>query len=426
MAFVSYTGLKTPNDVITKMAEYIISRGYSVVEPLTDDTNIYDRASVDGKKFVFLDKTNTYFIHLRSFEWTNPFGTTDDAAMDIATPDTDIKYQGVAMTISEGYSRTQRWYNQYLVPLKYRSKDVQFVCMPVVNRSSHFTYPCALSDNPNVNSNSYTLYCNNTVSPSDTLIFSLVAENVGGDSANGWDYRAVHLIVGMLNKYDDWEGGIFMSGSAVPSTIKQAYDLFAKSSATDPFHEVKDSGILPVLSSGSISNTFLRIDIDDAPKESRGYIRWACSGTDNITGKPMSLPIRDPYGGGGGNGKIPHYGYIQSQGKLDWGRNINTLNCITLNMPIFMAVQVDPDVLHNYAGAGQVSGVYFVCMLNMQTSFCYEMSYPRSNDLCQVFSQSMRRGRFGFDGISIRQNEDDSDSAVGDITTHRHGIDGQG
>lgn len=421
MAYVAYANLENANQVLEKMAEYIVSRGFTIVQNVMDDTNIYDRSSVDGKKFVFMDKTNTYFIHLRSFEGICPFGTTDDAAMDIATPDVDNGYQGVAMTISEGYSATQRWYNQYLIPLNHRGRQPQFVCIPVVNRGSNYIYTS--EPNPDSNSNKYTLYCNNTTQPSDTLVFSLVAENVGGDAANGWDYRCVHMIVGMLNKYDSWEGGIFMSASAVPSTIKNACKLFAKSDGDDPFHEVKDDDILPVLSSGRISNTFLRIDIDDAPRESRGYIRWACSGTDNVTGKPMSLPIRDPRGQSG-NGRIPHYGYLQSQSRLDWGRNINTLNCITLNMPIFMAVQVDPDALKNYAGAGQVSGVYFVSMLNMQSSFCYEMSYPRSNDLCQVFSQSMRRGRFGFDGISIRQLEDDSDSVVGDITTTRKGLDG--
>ena len=198
--------------------------------------------------------------------------------------------------------------------------------------------------------------------------------------------------------------------------IKSAYDLFAKSSLEDEdaFYEIKDSGILPILSSGSVSNTFLRIDIDDAPKESRGYIRWASSGTDNVTGKPMSMPVRVS---GGGNGLIPHYANMQSQNNLDWGRNINTLNCITLNMPNYMAVRVDPDVLDNYAACGQVTGIYYVSMLNMQTSYLYEMSYPRSQDLCEVFSYSMRRGRFGFDGISIRQLEDDSDSTEGDITT---------
>lgn len=413
MAYVKYTDLETPDEVLTKMAEYITSRGYTIIEPLKDDTNIYDRSSVDGKKFVFMDRTQTYYVHLRSFNEIWPFGTTDDAYMDIQTPNVDYKYQGIAMTVSEGYSKTQRWYNQYLVPLNLRGKDVQFVCIPIPSRAELNSNG---TNNENYNLNKYTLYCNNIVEPSDTLIFSVVAENVGGDAYRGHDYRAVHLACGMLRKYDNWEGGFWFTGSTVPSMIKSAYDLFAKSSLEDEdaFYEIKDSGILPILSSGSVSNTFLRIDIDDAPKESRGYIRWASSGTDNITGKPMSMPVRVS---GGGNGLIPHYANMQSQNKLDWGRNINTLNCITLNMPNYMAVRVDPDVLNNYAACGQVTGVYYVSMLNMQTSYLYEMSYPKSNDLCEVFSYSMRRGRYGFDGISIRQVEDDSASTEGDITT---------
>ena len=413
MAYVKYTDLETPDEVLTKMAEYITSRGYTIIEPLKEDTNIYDRSSVDGKKFVFMDRTQTYYVHLRSFNEIWPFGTTDDAYMDIQTPNVDYKYQGIAMTVSEGYSKTQRWYNQYLVPLNLRGKDVQFVCIPIPSRAELNSNG---TNNENYNLNKYTLYCNNIVEPSDTLIFSVVAENVGGDAYRGHDYRAVHLACGMLRKYDNWEGGFWFTGSTVPSMIKSAYDLFAKSSLEDEdaFYEIKDSGILPILSSGSVSNTFLRIDIDDAPKESRGYIRWASSGTDNVTGKPMSMPVRVS---GGGNGLIPHYANMQSQNKLDWGRNINTLNCITLNMPNYMAVRVDPDVLNNYAACGQVTGIYYVSMLNMQTSYLYEMSYPRSQDLCEVFSYSMRRGRFGFDGISIRQLEDDSGSTEGDITT---------
>ena len=413
MSYVKYTDLETPDEVLTKMAEYITSRGYTIIEPLKDDTNIYDRSSVDGKKFVFMDRTQTYYVHLRSFNEIWPFGTTDDAYMDIQTPNVDYKYQGIAMTVSEGYSKTQRWYNQYLVPLNLRGKDVQFVCIPVPSRAELNSNG---TNNENYNLNKYTLYCNNIVEPSDTLIFSVVAENIGGDAYRGHDYRAVHLACGMLRKYDNWEGGFWFTGSTIPSMLKSAYDLFAKSSLEDEeaFYEIKDSGILPILSSGSVSNTFLRIDIDDAPKESRGYIRWASSGTDNVTGKPMSMPVRVS---GGGNGLIPHYANMQSQNKLDWGRNINTLNCITLNMPNYMAVRVDPDVLNNYAACGQVTGIYYVSMLNMQTSYLYEMSYPKSLDLCQTLSYSMRRGRYGFDGISIRQLEDDSDSTEGDITT---------
>lgn len=398
MSYVAYGGLSTPNDVIGKMYEYVVSRGYNIVEPIKDDLNIYDMSSVDGKKFVFMDRTDTYFIHVRSCNGINIFGISDDATMDITTPDISSDYSGIGLTVSEGYSRTQRWYNQYLVPIKHKAKDVQAVYIPVNDRSS---------TSVEANSKKYTLYCNNVSSPSDTLIFSVVAENVGSDGHLGHDYRAVHLVVGNLDKYDVWEGGLFFSGSSVPSLMKEAHKFFVPAKSGDSvndFFDVQDDGILPILSSGNITNTFLRIDIDEAPSDARGNIRWASSGKDNVTGKPLSIPVRVAKGG---NGLIPNYSSLQSTGELDWGRNINTLNCITVNFPLYFAVRVDPDAMDNYAGVGQVSGVYYVCLLNMQTCGTYEMSYPKSNDLCQVFSYSMRRGIYGFDGVSIRQNEND-------------------
>ena len=213
---------------------------------------------------------------------------------------------------------------------------------------------------------------------------------------------------------------MFYSTSSVPSLMKDAYYLFAKSEETEALaiaKDIQDQGILPVLSSGSISNTFLRIDIDEATSEPRGRILWACSGTDNITGKRMSSPIRVD---GGGNGVIPHYGVIQSTSPTDSGRNITTLNGISLEMPIYFAVIIDPDALNNYAGVGQVIGVYYVCSLNMQSTQTYEQDYPNSNSRAQIFSFSMRRGRYGFDALAVRQDLDDSDSVYGDITIDTH------
>lgn len=413
MAYVKYENLKTPNEVLEKMCEYVKTRGYTVIEDIKDDLNVWDMSSTDGKKFVFMDKSNTYYVHVRSANGTNIFGD-DDASMDSkfisGGADCDPAYYGIGMTVSEGYSKTQRWYNQYLAPNKFKGTEIQAVWIPINDRSS-------ITDTELM----YTLYCNEVTTPTDTLVFSVVAQNTKSNAFIGYDRRAVHLVFGCLYKYDNWTGGAFFSGSSTPSLMKEAakyYELPLKTATDEDIEKAhftyKSDGILPVLSSGSISNTFLRIDIDDAPKESRGYVYWASSGTDNVTGKPLSVSIRVNKGG---NGAVPHYGYMQSSSPTDWGHNINTLNCITLNMPIYFSVRVDPDALNNYAGAGQVTGVYYVSMLNMQTGYTYEMSYPKSNDLCQVFSESCRRDKYGFDGISIRQSEDDSDSMTGDITT---------
>lgn len=413
MAFVRYNNLNNPNEVLEKMFEYVKSRGYTIIDGIKDDLNIYDRATTDGKKFVFMDRTDTYYISLRSANGMQIFGS-DDATMDAIAitsgAECDPAYYGIGMTVSEGYSKTQRWYNQYLAPNTFRGTFINGVWIPVNDRSSSTE-----------SYTKYTLWCNNITAPTDTIIFSVETNNTNGDSVIGHDFKVVHLVFGNLNKYDDWHGGAFFSGSSTPSLMKDAAKLFELlppgTSSNDLFEEhfkTHDEGILPILSSGAVSNTFLRIDIDDAPKESRGLIRWASSGTDNVTGKPLSLPVRVS---GGGNGQIPHYSFLQSSSSTDWGRNINTLNCMTLNMPLYMAVLVDPDALNNYAGAGQVSGIYFVSSLNMQTGGTYEMSYPRSNDLCQIFPHGCRRGRYGFDAISIRQKEDDSSSVTGDITT---------
>lgn len=412
MAFVHYGNLHNPNEVLEKMFEYVKSRGYTIVDGIKDDLNVYDRSTVDGKKFVFMDRTDTYYVSVRSANGMQIFGS-DDATMDsiaiTSGADCDPAYYGIGMTVSEGYSKTQRWYNQYLAPNTFQDTYINGVWIPVNDRSGESV------------DFSYSLWCNNITAPTDTIIFSVTANNTPGNGLIGYDVKAVHLVFGNLQKYDNWNGGAFFSGSSAPSLMKDAAKLFERlppGSSDDAYLEehfkTHDEGILPVLSSGSVSNTFLRIDIDDAPKESRGLIRWASSGTDNVTGKPMSLPVRVS---GGGNGQIPHYSVLQSSSSTDWGRNINTLNCMTLNMPLYMAVRVDPDALNNYAGAGQVTGIYYVCSLNMQTTNTYEMSYPRSNDVCQIFPHGCRRGRYGFDAISIRQKEDDSTSTTGDITT---------
>lgn len=210
-------------------------------------------------------------------------------------------------------------------------------------------------------------------------------------------FQTTHLIFGNLDKYDTWTGGAYFSGSATRYMMNTAYKVYEDT-------DESDSAILPVLSSGEYSNTFLRIDIDEAPSDARGNIYWASSGNDNITGKRLSLPIRVK--GQSQNGKIPHYLYLQSQGRLDWGRDINTLNCITINMPIYFSVCVDPDAMNLYAPAGAANGIYFISTLNMQTSHTYEIQYPESSILCEIFPMGKRRGYYGFDGISIYQEEE--------------------
>lgn len=376
MAYVSYSGLSTPNEVIEKMALYITGQGLAVAQSLVDDLNIYDMATTDGKKFVFRDSTREFFINLRSANGTQIFGTTSNSDMDVTTPDTDDDYTGIGMIVSEGYSSTQRWYNQYRIPVNKttsNNKTALGVFMPMKVGDGY----------------SYTLYCNRVTTNSETIMFSLVKE---GDT---WK-QAVHLLFAYIYKYESWTGGAFFSGSSVPSLMGNDVNVFVRNGLTN------DSMILPICSSSDTSNSFLRIDIGDAPSNIRGNIYWASSGVDNPTGKKMSLPIRT---GENMNGRIMSYYYMQSTSRLDSGKNVSTLNCLTIDMPMFVCVLVDPDVLDQYGGAGDISGLYFVSLFNMQTSGVYERNYPSSGVTNQVFPiAGRRRGNYGFDGIAIAQD----------------------
>lgn len=431
MSYVAYSGLKTPNEVLEKIEDYVTMMGYVIVQSCIDDLNIFQGDYVDGKRFVFKNRTNDYFIIMRSANGTQIFGTNDDSAMDIAPPETDENYTGIGMTVSEGYSGTQRWYNQLNVPKTFRGRDIHGVYMPIkvkdaavwevsVNYSvgkvviyNNDFYKCTVSHTSssiselsdywekldikdpanetmvtNAKGCSYTLYCNNVRTPTDSLVFTIVKED---DTY----HQCVHLVYSDVYKYDFWDGGALFSGSSVKSLMGDDVNVFNHDITSDRF-------ILPVLSSGTKSNTFLRIDIDEAPTQLRGGVLWASSGTDNITGKPMSLPIRTA---NGMNGVIPNYYPLQSHSRLDWGRNVNTLNCITLDLPMFVCVRIDPDQENIYACVGNISGIWCISTLNMQTAGVYERSYPKSNDLCQIFPHGKRRGKYGFDGISVKQQD---------------------
>lgn len=397
MAYVAYTNLHTPNEVLEAIADYVDGLGYTIVANCVDDLDIYQMSGSDGKKLVFYDRTHSYFYLLRSCNGVNIFGITDDASMDIAPKQTGNTY-GIGMTISEGYSSIARWYNQYKIPLEFNNNQVVGVYLPVSQKTPQ-------GDLLNF---SYTLFCNNVYdsdNDADTLSFTVMKED---DS-----YRpCAHLIFGTISKYDSWVGGAYMSASANYRTQETCQTCFNHD-------KTADSVLMPVMSSGISSSTFLRADIDGATAESRHSIYWASSGTDNLTGKKLSLPIRDVTLNNS-NGNIPNYKVLQSAAEyvydsggsqirihsLDWGRNVNTLNCLSINYPLYFSVSRDPDAMSLYSAVGQAVGIYFVNLLNMQTGYVYKLNYPSSVDNCQVFPMGHRRGMYGYDGISLKQEEE--------------------
>lgn len=387
MAYVAYKGLKTPDEVISKIAEFIKTTGLTIVQDLVDDYDIYTASAVDGKKFAFKlshsesnNKTVENVVVLRSANGTNIFGMTDDSQQQLNQSQfkKDIHYEGIGMTVGDAYSATVTWHNQQNTPHVVKSTTALGVFMPITTQVTDI---------------SYTLYCNYLKKEEKTLVFSVVRENT-------FQRQSAHLIVGNLSKYDMWHGGVYFTGSLNGSindfdmTIK-AYKLF------EDTYELPEAYTLPVFCQGSKGGTYLQIDIDEAPSDSRGNIHWASSFIDKSigTGKQLAVPVRNSDSGA----NIPNYYYMQSKDRLDWGKNNNLLNCITVDLPIYFAVCVDPDVIQDYACCGYCYGLSYISLLNFQTGEAYHIDKYNSESLEQVFTMDKRRGWYGFDGFGVDQ-----------------------
>lgn len=387
MAYVAYKGLKTPDEVISKIAEFIKTTDLTIVQDLVDDYDIYTASAVDGKKFAFKishsesnNKTVENVVVLRSANGTNIFGMTDDSQQQLKQPQfkKDIHYEGIGMTVGDAYSTTVTWHNQQNTPHVVKSATVLGVFMPITTQVTDI---------------SYTLYCNYLKKEEKTLVFSVVRENT-------FQRQSAHLIVGNLSKYDIWHGGVYFTGSLNGSindfdmTI-EAYKLF------EDTYELHEAYTLPVFCQGSKGGTYLQIDIDEAPSDFRGNIHWASSFIDKSigTGKQLAVPVRNSDSGA----NIPNYYYMQSKDRLDWGKNNNLLNCITVDLPIYFAVCVDPDVVQDYACCGHCYGLSYISLLNFQTGETYHIDKYNSESLEQVFTMDKRRGWYGFDGFGVDQ-----------------------
>lgn len=404
MAYVAYKGLKTPDEVISKIAEFIKTTDLTIVQDLVDDYDIYTASAVDGKKFAFKishsesnNKTIENVVVLRSANGTNIFGMTDDSQQQLNQSQfkKDIHYEGIGMTVGDAYSATVTWHNQQNTPHVVKSTTALGVFVPITTQVTDI---------------SYTLYCNYLKKEEKTLVFSVVRENT-------FQRQSAHLIVGNLSKYDIWHGGVYFTGSLNGSindfdmTIK-AYKLF------EDTYELPEAYTLPVFCQGSKGGTYLQIDIDEAPSDFRGNIHWASSFIDKSigTGKQLAVPVRNADSGA----NIPNYYYMQSKDRLDWGKNNNLLNCITVDLPIYFAVCVDPDVVQDYACCGYCYGLSYISLLNFQTGETYHIDKYNSESLEQVFTMDKRRGWYGFDGFGVDQEiveSTDDNTSTGGTTT---------
>lgn len=364
MAYQKYTDLLGPNDVLTKMRDFALANGWTVLENLTNDICVDGSGTYDGLRLA-IQKGDCIAI-FRSANGYKIFKSQINVSADLA--------HGIGLTCAMAYSSNPPsgyWYDQSNV-CKHINQEVIGVGIPAYANKNE------------------ALYCNAISDPANLLVFSLELE----------DGLFQHLAVGTTQKVGSWTGGTFFSGS------RNSYNMFP--SAMTPTTIEQESNHLFGISAKA--STFLRCDIDAAGLRTPAVL-WASGGPDDsssvgsgYTGKLLALPIINrgtlaaPW-----FPRVPHYGYLQSQDSTDSGRNANTLNCISVNLPIALYVQRDPDALRNFSQVGYIPGVNAISVKNVSPAQTYEISYPKSGNLYQVFPHIRRGGVFGYDGISIKQ-----------------------
>ena len=197
------------------------------------------------------------------------------------------------------------------------------------------------------------------------------------------------------------------------SGSRNSYNMFT-SSATFEATAIESESV-QLFSMTTCAATFLRADIDAAPLRSPSVL-WASAVKNDAadiscayTGKQLALPVKTKDvladENKGWNAYILDYSLLQSKDTTDTGCNVNTLNCITMNMNLVAYALRDPDGLRNFSPLGYVPGVYFISMRNVARDSSTR-SATRSRVRC-IRCSRIQGGAdctvYGMNGFSIQQ-----------------------
>lgn len=357
---MAYTKMITtaPTDLLLKLRAYAEDCGWHVLVE-SDDLALDESGDIDGKRLVLQSPSLTTYASLRSANGGKIFPSGGSGT-------------GLGLTCAAGfteYPASGLWYDQPGVT-KAVSQEVIGVGIPVQKEVEQ------------------NVYFNHISQGAEMIVISL--EVIPGVFQ--------HMAFGEAEKIGSWTGGALYSASRGSS------NMFAGFSQT-----ALETGSNHLFGMSMQASTFLRCDIDAAPLR-LPEVLWASGGqntggaANGWTGKMLALPsmnlncLKETW-----LPKVPHYGYLQSQDSTDTGRNVNTLNCISVNLPLALYVQRDPDALMNFSQCGYVPGVYFISTRNVAPAQTYKVNYPTSDTEYQAFPQTRRGGVMGYDGIAILQ-----------------------
>lgn len=361
MAYVLYENLGGPDDVLSKIRDFLLSKDFTILNNCTADLDINGSGSSDGK--VLAVKKNDIYAVFRSANGKVIFDSQQNSQ----------QAYGIGLIGATNYTvnpPSGKWFDQPNATVN-NAQQVIGAGIPVKQNEN------------------YRLWCNYAVDAKNSTYMVMISLELQKGLFQ-------HLAFGETQKVGAWTGGMLVSGS------KNSYTMFPTGWSVDELF----AGSNHLFGMSANPSTFLRIDVDAAPLRLKPVL-WAAAGPASgvcSTGKILATPLTnlDAFSAGWFP-KVPHYAYLQSQSVGDYGRNVNTANCISVNLPIVLYIQRDPDSLMNFSQVGYVSTLYSISMRNVASTSCYEIAYPKSGNLHQVFPHVKRAGMFGYDGLSIMQ-----------------------
>lgn len=368
------------NDILEKMAEFLAAAGWTVLNNCTADTAPNAAGLIDGGKILAVFRDDVYAV-MRSAVGQAIFYEQTNHSVGV----TSAGAYGIGLTSCTNYTANPSsgfWYDQVNAPVNTDQNIIGVGISPIQGKSGNFT-----------------LFCNATTSPSVGVVFTLKEVTNDKSTGNVDVVTYQHLAFGKVQKVGSWVGGTYIAGS------KSSYNMFLSASAVQgKMPETLDKSTNILFGMSSDPSFLVRCDVDSAPILDKPVL-WLSSGPQKgnmSTGKILATSLTNhvylnsmP--------KVPHWGYIQSQNSTDYGRNVNTLNCITVNLPIYLYVQRDPNSLMNFSVIGYIPNVTAISMRNVAPDSMYEINYPKSGTLHQVFPHCVRGGYHGYDGISVMQ-----------------------
>lgn len=383
MANAKYSITGNMNDVLKKMHEFLLANGWTILNGCTKDLTPNASGKSDGGTILAAKKDECIAVMRTAMGWAifpNQTNHNKTAAASGA--------YGIGLTGCTSYTATPDsgyWYDQTNTPL---------------NKSSQETIGVGVVSCQGV-SGDYELFCNYTSTPTIGVVFT-IKESITSNGEKRDIYQ--HLAFGIVHKVGRWTGGMYIAGS------RSSVNMFlAEGDVKDA--DIADSTSNELFASASVPSFMVQGEVDSAPTLAKPVLWWSAGPESGSmgTGKILASTILN-HNYLGSMPKIPHYGYLQSQNATDYGRNVNTLNCISVNLPIAMFVQRDPNPLMNFSMIGYVPNVYAISMRNVAPDKMYEINYPKSGNLHQVFPHTIRGGSHGYDGISIIQETTGSSS----------------